>query len=384
VPTARRTRGEAAWPLYAGALIGPFGGAMVHTMLPELAEGLGTDLATAASSLTWYMLPFAGLLVVSGTLAARWGEMRALHTAYIVFAVGSLVCAASNDPPAFLAGRAIQGAANAFTTPVLIALIARRQLPDRVGRSIGMYASVQAAGQAFAPLVGGIAADFDYRLAFVATGAVALLLIAFTAPLTSPVRPETSAGTKPAQDNPWRSLANLRLARAASVAFCVQFTGTALMILTALLAGDRFGLSATAGGMLVAAFGLAGLLTGSMSGRVADRFGLRALGIGTLTVLALASAMLGLLPHVWLMIMIMMVGGAATTGGRVLSQTLFVASTPANPGGATSLGLAVQFLGTAATPLLIPLYRQEAVAAGLVAGVVALVGAALVRWPRRI
>jgi ACDE family multidrug resistance protein len=357
---------------------------MVHTMLPELAEGLGTSLATAASSLTWYMLPFAALLVVSGTLAARWGELRVLRTAYSAFAVGSLVCALSGDPQAFLAGRAIQGSANAFTTPVLITLIARRQPPDRVGRSIGMYASIQAAGQAFAPLAGGIAADFDYRLAFVATAAVSLLLIAFTAPLKSHAGSEYPTATGSAHDRPWRSLANRRLARASAVAFCVQFTGTALMILTALLAGDRFGLSSTAGGVLVAAFGVAGLLTGFISGRLADRFGLRSLGIGTMTVLALTAGTLGFLPFVWQLIVIMVAGGAATTGGRVLSQTLFVASTPANRGGATSLGLAVQFLGTAATPLLIPIYRHDVVAAGLAAGVVALIGAAIILWPRHI
>lgn len=355
---------------------------MVNTMLPELAVGLDTSLSTAASALTWYMLPFAGLLVVSGTLATRWGEVQTLRAAYALFALASLVCSLTSTSGLFLAARAIQGAANAFTTPVLIALIARLQPRGRVGRSIGIYASMQAAGQAFAPLVGGVAADVDYRLAFVATGSVALFLMTITssAPQDRGVVAPTSRPDPGTQ--PWRSLVNWRLARASSVAFCVQFAGTGLMVLGALYCADRFGLAPSIRGALVAVFGLAGLLTGSLTGRLADRFGLRRLGIIAITLLAMATASLGLVTVAWMLVVIMFTAGAAATGGRILAQALFIASTPANPVGATSLGLGVQFLGTAAAPLLITIYHRDVLTASVIAGAVALVGATLMVWPR--
>lgn len=373
-------RAGALWPLYAGGFIGPFGGSMVNTMLPELADGLNASSSAAATALTWYMVPFAGLLVVSGTLAARWGEVRTLRAAYLSFALGAVVCAVASTSDVFMAGRALQGAANAFTTPVLITLIARRQPPGRVGRGIGTYASMQAAGQAFAPLVGGIAADIGYRFAFWAIGAAALSLLALTSAPSSVDPSGPSPG--PLGAHPWRSLANVRLARAAAVAFCVQFAGTGLMLMAALYCGDRFALPPPVRGLMVALFGVAGLITGSSIGRLADRIGLRAMGIATMSLLAVATASLGLVTVVWLLPITMLAAGAAATGGRILAQNLFIASTPENRGGATSLGLGGQFLGTAAAPVVVLAYDQDVLLASLAAGAVAGLGSLLMLRPR--
>ncbi|MFZ0157662.1 MAG: MFS transporter, partial [Kineosporiaceae bacterium] len=150
------------WPLYAGGLLGPFGGAMVTTMLPELAGGLDTSLATAASSLTVYLVPFAAIMLVSGTLAEHWGRARTIRLAYLGYAAASAVCVLAPAAPMFLTGRAMQGAANAFTTPLLVAAISDVVPRPSLGRALGHFGGWQAAGQAFAPLVGGLAAAADY------------------------------------------------------------------------------------------------------------------------------------------------------------------------------------------------------------------------------
>ena len=111
------------WAFYVGGFLGPFGGAMTTPMLPELADGLGTTLSTAAWSLTAYLIPFAALMLVSGTLAESWGRARSVRTAYVGYAVASLVCAAAPNAELFLTGRALQGTANAFTSPLLVAAI---------------------------------------------------------------------------------------------------------------------------------------------------------------------------------------------------------------------------------------------------------------------
>lgn len=224
------------WPLYAGGFLGPFGGAMTNTMLPELADGLGTNVSGASAAVTAYMIPFAGLMVVSGTIAAAWGAARTVRRAYVVYALASLGCIVAASLGPFLGGRALQGAANAFTTPLLIAMIAELVPAERLGRALGAYASLQAAGQAFAPFVGGLAAGIDYRWAFGATAVAALFLAAVT---PSPPRDARAAVPRPR----WRALANLALGRASAIALCSQFAATALMLLAAVLASDRFGLA---------------------------------------------------------------------------------------------------------------------------------------------
>lgn len=358
------------WPLYAGGFLGPFGGAMVNTILPELADGLHSDIATMGSALTAYMVPFAALMLVSGTIAGRWGRARTVRGAYIAYAVASIVCILASSAGPFLAGRALQGAANAFTTPLLIAMIADLVPPARRGVAIGTYAGMQAAGQAFAPLVGGLAAEVDYRLAFAASAAAAVLL----AVVTPGTRGESRTSITREQ---WRALANARLARAGGIAFAAQFASTTLMVVGALVAADRFGMSPAARGLIVACFGLAGLASGRFTGAATDRFGLRRVGATALLALAVVTFCVGVAPWIAMLVAVIALAGVAGTGARVLTNTLGLASTPANSGGAMSMTLSAQFLGGAAVPLILPLYAVSPTLTCGVGALLALAGFAL-------
>ncbi|MFZ2504119.1 MAG: MFS transporter, partial [Nocardioides sp.] len=168
--------GSRMWPIYVGGFIGPFGGAMVSPMLPELRKGLDTSLEVVASSLTVYLIPFALCMLFSGTLAEIWGRRRTVQIAYLSYAAASLLCALAPQAPLFLAGRAAQGIANAFTTPILMSALADATDTTRLGRALGRFGSVQAAGLTFAPVIGGLCAAVDWRLAFWITLAAALAL----------------------------------------------------------------------------------------------------------------------------------------------------------------------------------------------------------------
>lgn len=372
MPPATGSPQPRRWPLYLGGFLGPFGGAVTNTMLPELADALGTDLQTASTNVLWFMLPFSATLLVSGSLAQRWGRGRTIRGGFLLYVVASLVCVlAAWLPPAavvpvFMAGRALQGIANAFTTPVLVALLSEFVPRERLGATLGIFASMQAAGQAFSPLVGGVAAELDWRGAFVASGLVALVL--------AQVTPTGNAGQSGGPTD-WRALANPRLVQSASIAFTAQVSVTGVTLLAALVATDRFGLSPTARGLVVALYGVAGLVSGRLAGRLADRFGTRQVGITSLLVLALSTALVGLAP--WVVLLVLLVGliGAAGTATRVLTNTLALNSTPGNTGGATSITMAAQFLGGSFVPLLIPLYLVSPAAATGAAGAVVGIGA---------
>jgi MFS family permease len=132
--------------------------------------------STAATSVTAYLLPFAALMLVSGTYGERWGRRRTVVAGYGVYVLASLACALAATWPLFLAARALQGAANAFTTPLLLAALASSVAPDRLGRALGWFGSLQSAGQTSAPLLGGLAAEVDWRWAFAGVALVAALL----------------------------------------------------------------------------------------------------------------------------------------------------------------------------------------------------------------
>ena len=360
------------WPLYAGGFLGPFGGAMVIPMLPELRDGLHTTLGVAAAALTVYMIPFASLMVVSGTLAERWGRRRTVRLAYLVYALASVGCMLAPGAGTFLAGRALQGAANAFTTPILVAAISDLVSGPQLGRALGRYGSLQAAGQGFAPLVGGLAAAVNWRWAFAATVLAALAL-----------------ATRPPQDAPppqiilssrqrWRSLADARLALTCLIAALLYLTALGVTTLCALLAGDRFGLGPDRRGLVVAVFGAAGLVGGGIIGRQLDRLGIRRFGVAGVLALGAGAALAGWSPNLPVLISALALGGAAGTAGRVAVNSMAVRSVPDNRGGAASLTLACQFLGGALAPvLLIPVYHRNDTLSLVGAGATCLLAAVI-------
>ncbi|WP_433612965.1 MFS transporter [Prescottella agglutinans] len=344
-----RTRIQLA-ALYAGGFLGPFGGGVVTSMLPEIGDGLGVDAAAAATSLTAYLLPFALVMLVSGTLGTRWGRMRTVRTAYGVYLAASVACFAAPTLELFLGARVLQGCANAFTTPLLLATLAAMTPQQKLGRALGAFGALQAAGQTSAPLIGGLAAEANWRLAFLAIALVAGVLGAIGLP-------------DAARDIPVDTGARLRDAlrpavlRVGVVALLGWGALGGLGFLLAFRAEDVFGMDPAARGLLLTGFGIAGILAARPVGTLIDRIGAR------------RTVMIGALAGAVLVAVVGTVGSAAVAAlawfvAGVASQFVLVGVNAAvlgaeggNRGGAVSVVQSLRFSGAALAPLaLTPLY----------------------------
>ncbi len=334
-------------------------------MLPELGASYGVSAADMAVSVTAYLLPFAALQVVSGTWGERWGRQRTVRLAYVVYVAASLLCAFAPTLTVFLAARALQGVANAFTTPLLFAALAGSVAPERLGRALGWFGSLQAAGQTSAPLVGGVAAEVDWRWAFGASAAVSVLLAVAGIP-GSGARPDRSPGLRTA----WR-VDVLRAGLVAAVGWgCVS----GLSFLVALRLENTFGLSAGPRGLVLTALGVAGLLTARAVGAGVDRVGPRRsvlLGVVCGVVVLVG---VGLAPTVWLVTAAWALGGIATQLVLVGVNTLVLRSSAVNRGGSMSVVQAIRFGGGSLTPVVFtPVYDASAAGAFLLAAAVVAV-----------
>ncbi|NUT96527.1 MAG: MFS transporter [Saccharothrix sp.] len=354
--------------LYAGGFLGPFGGAMTSSVLPEIGADFGISAGSAATTLTGYLLPFAGFMLVSGTLGERWGARRTVRTAYVVYTAASALCAVSWTFPLLIGARALQGAANAFTTPLLLASIAAITPQHRLGRALGVFASMQAAGQTSAPLVGGLAAEASWRWAFVGAALVAAALAAAGLP-ADPPRQE-----KPRLSSAWRP-AVLRLA-------VVGFVGWGclggLSFLVALRLGDEFGLGSGQRGLVLTGFGVVSILTARLTGWLIDHVGARRCVLLGAVVGAGLLALVGVLPS------LVAVGALWAVAGAFSQQVIVglnaVVLRGDNRGGAVSVLQSFRFLGGAVSPMaFVPLYHLDPTSAFLVpAALVAAVAPPLV------
>ena len=149
---------------------------MVAVLLPQLRDAFDATTAGVAASIPAYLVPFAALQLVSGTIGERLGRRRVVRTGYIVYAILSALAALVSSLGPFLVVRALQGSANAFLTPLLLAGLADEVPPRQIGRAVGTFAAVQTAAVALAPLGGGALGALDWRLAFVSQSVVAVAL----------------------------------------------------------------------------------------------------------------------------------------------------------------------------------------------------------------
>ena len=80
-------RARGTLPFYIGGFLGPFGGGVVAVLVPQLRDAFDATTAGVAASIPAYLVPFAVLQLVSGTIGERLGRRRVVRTGYIVYAV---------------------------------------------------------------------------------------------------------------------------------------------------------------------------------------------------------------------------------------------------------------------------------------------------------
>ena len=363
--------------LYAGGFIGPFGGGMVTVLIPELRDAFDVSTSAASLSLTAYLVPFAALQLVSGTLGERLGRSRATGIAFLVYAVASAAAALTTGYAAFLAARAIQGAANAFTTPLVLATLAEDTPPPDLGRTMGTFAAVQTAGIVAAPLIGGVAGALDYRLAFVAAAVAAIALAVASRPrggVEEDVAGEATASPAPAARPRFADALTRETYRTALAAFLAYLAITGVGVVVALRAGDAFGLGPTARGLLLAGFGAAGVFAGRPAGAWVDRAGARRVAVTGAIACVATLPLLGLVGGAAALALCWIAAGVASAFVWAGLNVFTVSAAPRNRGGAVSLIGAFKFAGNALAPVLwLPLGNAAFTAAAGVCVAMALV-----------
>lgn len=369
-------------PFYLGGFLGPFGTLIIIPMFPELRSVFDASTEAVSWALPAYMWPMAALLLVSGTIGERLGRRRVLTVTLVLYAIASIGTAAAPTLGWFLAGRAAQGACNAFFTPLLLAGLADVCPPHQLSSKLGVFAAFQAAGAASAPFAGGLSAEFSWRLAFLATAAVTMALVVVD-PLASraPTRPPGTANHgdeagPPAAIGGLRSLLTTRMALLGAASFFFAMGPYVGAVLVGLKARDQLGLSAGAAGLVIPVGNACGALVGRYWGRALDRWGTRvlpslyALGSG------LGLATVALPTHWATLALAWALAGATAVAVIVCLQTFGATAVPSNRGGALSASMAFRFLGHGLGPVIwVPVFGVQPRLAFIGAGSIAIVGA---------
>ncbi|GAB3416642.1 MFS transporter [Flindersiella endophytica] len=152
-----RSRWIALLLLCAGSLMMILDGNIVTVALPSIQADLGFDQSSLAWVVNAYLIPFGGLLLLSGRLGDLLGRKRMFVAGLAVFTLASLLCGLATTPALLIAARFAQGAGGAMVSAVALGMIVAL-FPDgrERAKAIGVYAFVGSAGASIGALAGGV------------------------------------------------------------------------------------------------------------------------------------------------------------------------------------------------------------------------------------
>ena len=139
---------------------------IVNVALPSIQHALHTSVSGLQWTIDAYTLVIACLLMLSGSLADRFGRRRVFQIGLGAFSLGSLACSLAPSLGWLIAFRGLQAIGGSMLNPVAMAIIAST-FTDRAGRAraIGLWGSVAGLSLASGPVLGGPAGQRD-RVAF--------------------------------------------------------------------------------------------------------------------------------------------------------------------------------------------------------------------------
>jgi EmrB/QacA subfamily drug resistance transporter len=140
---------------------------ILNVGLPTIRE----ELDASSSQLQWivdsYLLVFAVLLLIAGTLGDRFGRKKALTFGLVMFGIGSLFAAGAPGTTQLIASRALMGVGAAAIMPTTLSILTNIFPEDERPKAIAIWAAVSGMGIAIGPISGGFLIEhFDWSMIF--------------------------------------------------------------------------------------------------------------------------------------------------------------------------------------------------------------------------
>jgi EmrB/QacA subfamily drug resistance transporter len=142
---------------------------MVNASMPTLVEYFRTDLVTIQWMVLGYSLAMAGLLLALGRLADVVGRRRGYLLGMVLYSVGCALCGLATRLPMLLLGRVVQATGSAAMVSNTLPMVVGVFPANERGQALGYNAIVTSVASLLAPTVTGILiSTWGWRSVFLA------------------------------------------------------------------------------------------------------------------------------------------------------------------------------------------------------------------------
>ena len=155
-------------------------GTIVNNIFPKVIEALkltSTEVQWVQES---YVLVFASLLLVWGSIADRFGRRLMLIIGVLIFIAASVWCGTATDAASLILARVIQGIGGSMVLPTTLSLVNANFQGRERGIAFAVWGSTIGGMVALGPVAGGWLASIDengWRLAFNINLPIGLLIV---------------------------------------------------------------------------------------------------------------------------------------------------------------------------------------------------------------
>ncbi|MFQ6327211.1 MFS transporter [Nocardia sp. CWNU-33] len=153
---------------------------IVNVSFPDIAASFPE---ASRAQLSWvldaYFIAMAALLVPAGGLADRLGHKRVLLWGIGLFVITSIACALAPNWQLLVGARSLQGVGAAVIAPVSLALLLPEFPSERRAAAVGIWGAAAALAAGAGPPLGGLLIEIaDWRWIFLINIPVGLLILA--------------------------------------------------------------------------------------------------------------------------------------------------------------------------------------------------------------
>ncbi len=287
----------------------------VLPLLPHYADRF--HLSTPGIALVLAAYPAASPLIALACipLAPRIGGRRISLAAGIVMTIATIVFAFAPNAGTLVAARFLQGLASGTVWTASMAWVTHNAPPDRRGRESGIVMGMLSAGSIAGPLVGAFASFAGTAPAFLCVAVISALSVLVSATAPSGTAMEVGERLFASLAAAWSQ----PFARAAVAMALVDTIAFGTIDLLVPLDLGHLGASTAAIAAALTAGALLGAVVGPPGGRLVDRLGAGAVGLGTATAIALFPLVLAFgLPRGGLLAVLVIGGPVFTVGAAAM------------------------------------------------------------------
>ncbi|WP_310937669.1 MFS transporter [Clostridium sp. SHJSY1] len=140
---------------------------IVNVALPQMASSLAVDLDSIQWVVTSYLLIISTFVLMFGRLADMKGKKNIYQNGFLIFSLGSLLCACSKTIYFLIIARIVQGLGASMMMSCNFGIITMVFPLEERGRATGTLGTVVALGTMVGPPLGGfIVGSFSWQIIF--------------------------------------------------------------------------------------------------------------------------------------------------------------------------------------------------------------------------